>query len=262
MQKVNLISALRPAFSFAALLTLSVACGKTESETQAPVVAAPVVVVVEEAPTESINDMMKRLGIDKRIRVEDGDKAPNNVKQAEIIMMFFDAMARANAEKLSPLMSPADQRVLADMQKSGQWKSATKNITRINVGWTAGTEPGTLLVLGFFMVADDFAAQLWSLSSGDDNKPLILTALPSPPKIVEKLEGNKTEARIKQWLKRNKDELAGAKVPDEIVDIPQQDRSVKGESTSPVSSEETPKTKPSGNPGRRAPTDAPVEKPQ
>lgn len=262
MQKFNFFTPLRCALTCAALLGVLMSCGKDESEIKAAVAETAPVVVVEEAPAESLNDIMKRLGIDQRIRIEDGDKAPNNIKQAEVILVFFNAMLNGDANKLSPLMSQADQLVLADMKKSGQFKSATKNITRINLGWTSGTEPGTQVVLAFFTVEDDFAAQLWSLSSGEDNKPLIFSALPSPPKITEKLEGNKTEVRIKQWLNRNKEELAIGKIPDEIIDIPQQDRSVKGEASTPASTEDaSPKTKP-GSPGRRTPTDAPVDKPE
>ncbi len=240
MQKFNLISASRAALLFAALLTLSVACGKTESETEAPVVAAPVV-VVEEASAESINDMMKRLGIDKRVRVEAGDKPPSNAKQVEFILMFFNSMVRGDAKTLSPLMSTSDQKVLANMVQSGQFKTATENIARVNVGWTTGSEPETLSVLGFFAVGDNFEAQLWAISSGANDEPLVMTALASPQKIEEKLQGNRTDDRIKQWLSMNKLELTEAKKPDEVIEIPQQDRSTLGETSStPTPTQSTP----------------------
>lgn len=259
MQKVNLVSTLRATLSCASLLTLVIACGKTESNQQPEAAEAQPVAVVEEAPKESLNDMMKRLGIDKRVRVEDGDKAPSNPIQAEVIVVFFDAMVHGNAAKLKPLLSPQDQAVLADMQASGQWKSATENINRVNVGWITGTEPDTLSVLGFFSTGDTFAAQLWSLSSGANDQPLVMTALASPQKIEEKLQGSKTADRIKQWLTLNKLELSEAKKPDETIEVPQQDRSIKGDAPGRSGSDDDP-PRPSSRPGKRAPSD-PVEKP-
>lgn len=232
MQKYNLFPIFRSALSFAALLCVVTACGKTEPEKKDVADQAPAAPVVEEAPTESLNDIMKRLDIDKRIRVEDGDKAPTNTQQAEAVLVFFNAMVRGDTAQLSPLMSAPDQAVLAEMVQTGEWKSTTENIARVNVGWTAGTTPDTLSVLGFFLVGDDFAAQLWTLSSSEDGKKNLMTALPSPPKMAEKLQGDKTEARIKQWLSLNKEELAFAKANDEVIEIPQQFRSVKGESVS------------------------------
>ena len=261
MQKVNLVSTTLIALLFSAMSCTIISCGKTEApKEQADAKETQQVAAVEEAPKESLNDIMKRLGIDKRIRVEDGDKAPSNSKQAEAIVVFFDAMVRGNAQKLKPLLSEQDQVVLDDMDKSGQWKSATENISRVNVGWTAGSEPDTLTVLGFYTVGDNFAAQLWTMSSIEGGKPAIMTALPSPQKIVERLQGNKTDARIKQWLAINKEEMVSAKAPDEVIEIPQQDRSVKGESSSSGSGDSEP-SKPAG-PGRRKPGDSPVERPK
>lgn len=246
------------ALLFGSVALLMVACGKTEEKPAEDIAVKEV--VVDETSKETLNDMMKRLGIDKRVRVEDSDKAPNDVKQAEAVLLFFDAMVRGNAEKLSPLMSQLDQAVLANMNKSGQWKIATENISRVNVGWTSGAENGSLTVLGFYTVGDVFAAQLWSLSPTEGESPLLMTALASPPKIDEKLQGNKTESRIKQWMNMNKEEIASAKAPDEIIEIPQQDRSVKGESNSSSEPESTEPKNPSG-PGRRKPTGAPVDAP-
>ena len=259
MLKVNFNSTRRVALSLSALVLLAQACGKPEVK-QAEVVEVKEV-VVEEAPKESINDIIKRLGIDKRVKVEDADKPPADVKQAESVLVFFDAMVRGDAEKLSPLMCKFDQAVLADMNKTDQWKSATQNISRVNVGWTAGSESGSLNVLGFYTVGDGFAAQLWSLSPAETDKPSIMTALPSPAKIDEKLQGNKTDARIKQWLAMNKDEIASAKAPDEIIEIPQQDRSVKGDSDSSSGSDEGAAPGNPAGPGRRKPTGKPVDAP-
>ncbi len=260
MQNLNFIATTRAILLLTALLCVVIACGKTEEpQQQTESEQAQPVAQVEQAPTETLNDIMKRLGIDKRIRVDDGDKPPSNMKQAEAIVVFFDAMVRGNAAKLRPLLSPQDQNVLDDMEKSGQWKLATQNIGRVNVGWTPGNEPDTLTVLGFYTVGDDFAAQLWSLGSLEGDKPAIMTALPAPQKIVERLQGNKTDVRIKQWLAINKEELVSAKAPDEVIEIPQQDRSVKGDSSS-ESSESEP-SKPSG-PGRRKPSSEPVDKPK
>ena len=138
-------------------------------------------------------------------------------------------------------MSTSDQKVLANMVQSGQFKTATENIARVNVGWTTGSEPETLSVLGFFAVGDNFEAQLWAISSGANDEPLVMTALASPPKIEEKLQGNRTDDRIKQWLSMNKLELTEAKKPDEVIEIPQQDRSTLGETSStPTPTQSTP----------------------
>ncbi|MCE9618308.1 MAG: hypothetical protein K8R92_00155 [Planctomycetes bacterium] len=245
--------------ALAASLLLLSACSKPAPKQEETQEAKPVEVAA--APSETLNEIVKRLGVDKRIRVDDGEKSPENVKQAEAVLVFFDAMVQGNADKIAPLMSKPDQSVLAEMKKSGQWKSATEKISRVNVGWAPGAEAGTLAVLGFFTVGDDFAAQLWSLSAFEEGKPLIMTALPSPPKIAERLQGNKTDARIKQWLALNKEELASAKAADEIIEIPQQDRSVKGESDSGSGSGEGGPSAPAG-PGRRKPDGPPVAPPR
>jgi hypothetical protein len=253
--------AIRRAAIGLALLLLA-GCGKPAPKAEEHAEAAPA--PVAEAPKETIADMMKRLGIDPRVRVDDADKAPENPQEAETVLVFFDAMVRGNGAKLSPMLSALDQAVLADMQQSGQWKAATEGINRVNVGWTAGTEPGTLTVLGFFTVGDDFAAQLWSLAPGAEGKPSVMTALPAPPKVAERLQGAKSDARIKQWLALNKQELAAAKLADEIVEIPQQDRSVKGESDEGGSGGESAPSSPGSpsGPGRTKPDGKPVAPPR
>ena len=67
MQKVNLVSTTRIALLISALSCTIISCGKTEApKEQADATETQHVAAVEEAPTESLNDIMKRLGIDKK----------------------------------------------------------------------------------------------------------------------------------------------------------------------------------------------------
>ncbi len=218
------------------ILTLCLAaCGQEES-------APPPAAVAKAAPPppppqaveEPISEVIARLGIDPRIKMDESErpKTPDpsgDGLRLEATLKFFDAMVKGNAEALKPMLSDDDQTTLASMQKDGQWKRVNADVTRVVVGCTNGQEPDTFLALGVFTVGDRFEAQLWSIQSpmgGEQNK---FVAMASPTDVMEQLKGTKAEPRVQQWLKILKDLADKSKQPDVVVDLPQQDRSVQGE---------------------------------
>lgn len=216
----------------AAVLALT-ACGKKEEEAAPPPPPPP---PKQEVKVESVDDVMKRLAIDSRVKMDESERpntgdAAGDLKRLEATLLFFNAMVKGDATKLKPMLSDADQTTLDLMQKDGQWKRATERIDRVTVGCTGGQEPETFMALGIFMTDDRFDPQLWSVKSPGTAEQCTFSAVPTPPNVIDQLKGNKAEPRVQQWVKILKEQLEKSKLPDEVVTVAQQDRSIEGDSS-------------------------------
>lgn len=218
-----------------------VGCGGGEESQQAEAPPPPPPVQVVEL--ESVADVMKRLGIDRRVRMDESER-PNtgnpeaDLRALEATLTFFDGMVRGSADKVQPMLGDEDRKTLALMRQDGQWEAATGAIDRVTVGCAAGQEPDTVMALGIYMNGDRFETQLWTARLGDD--AVRFEAVPQPPGIIDQLKGNKAEPRVQQWMKMLKEQVERSRQPDEKVEIPQQDRSLEGEGGDGAGSEDIP----------------------
>jgi hypothetical protein len=88
------------------------------------------------------------------------------------------------------------------------------------------------MALGIFMTDDRFDPQLGSVKSPGTAEQCTFSAVPTPPNVIDQLKGNKAEPRVQQWVKILKEQLEKSKLPDEVVTVAQQDRSIEGDSSS------------------------------
>jgi hypothetical protein len=234
-----------------ALLAL-VACGekKEEQVQQAP---APVAAPVETVKAEAIEEVLARLGVDRRIRMEEAERpssgdAAADQKRLESILKFFDAMLNAKADAIRPMLSSRDQATLDAMVADGQWKAMGPEVLRLNIG-CAGPE-----VLAVFAIDDDFEGQLWTVEESRDNPDLmVFTAQPTLPGMMDKLSGTTAEPRIKQWMALTREWFEKAKEPDLPLESAQEDRSVKGEEPAPSGGQGAPPGNTPGAPPGKTP---------
>jgi len=249
----------------AAVLSLAACSGDSEDQAEAPPPPPP----VQAVEVESVADVMKRLGTDRRVRMDESER-PNtgnpetDQRALEATLTFFDGMVRGSADRVQPMLGDEDRKTLALMRQDGQWEAATAAIDRVTVGCAAGQEPETVMALGIYMNGDRFEAQLWTARL--DGETVRFEAVPQPPGIIDQLKGNKAEPRVQQWMKILKEQVERSKQPDEKVEIPQQDRSLEGEGGDDAGSEDSPSS-PGGQPstprgpGKRKPGGTPVNPP-
>ncbi len=216
----------------AALVLTLAACGGGDSAEQAETAPPPPPPAPkEEVASESVADVMKRLGIDRRVKMDESERpgmgdVAADTRRLEAVLKFFDAMVKGDADRLRPMLSKADQETLELMLKDGQWAAATGGIDRVTLGCCAGSEQEGCVTLAVFTIGDRFDAQLWNLP---DVEKVAFVAVAQPPGILEQLKGSKTEPRVKQWNDSLRAMSERAKQPDEKVELAQQDRSIGGE---------------------------------
>ena len=228
--------------SFVAAILCLAACGdkKPEQAEQAP---APAPAPVERVKAEPVEDVAKRLGVDRRIRMEEserpstGDPA-SDMKRLEAVLVFFDAMLNAKEDRIRPFLPSRELATLDAMVKDGQWKRLGQDVDRVTVG-CSGPD-----VLAVFLVGDKFQGQLWSFAEPKDGSDqLHLMANPGDPNMMDNLSGTTAEPRIKQWLASSRAWFERSKEPDVPLESAQEDRSVKGEDPAAGSG-------PGGTPGK------------
>lgn len=211
----------------------------------------------QEVVVESVADVMKRLGIDRRVKMDETERpnsgdANTDLKRLEAVLTFFDAMVKGDAARVKPMLSKADQATLELMMSDGQWEKATGSIDRVTVGCCSGAEPETCMALAIYTSGDRFDPQLWTVRTAEATS---FEAMPQPPGIMEQLKGSKAEPRVQQWTKILKDQVDRSKQPDEKVELAQQDRSIGGEGGSEGESSPGAPSAPEGpkGPGKRKP---------
>lgn len=216
-------------------------CGKKE-EDQAAQAPPPPPAPVETVKVESVEEVVTRLGLDKRLRMEESERpssgdAASDMKRLEALLVFFDAMLNAKEDAIKPMLSARDKATLETMVKAGEWKTLGQDVDRVSIG-CAGPD-----VLAVFLVGDKFQGQLWTFAESKDNPDQIqLEAQPNWPNMMDKLSGTTAEPRIKQWMAYTRSSLEESKKPDVPLESAQEDRSVKGEE--PASGQ------PGGTPGK------------
>lgn len=197
--------------------TLVTGCGGSE-EDQAPVVKrTPVLPPPPEKPTLTpVAQLMVELNIDKRVVLPE-DKAPDNDPARKAVLLFFDAMARGNAESLKGMLSEPDKHELDALVASGQWKDTAAKIHEIDV--ETGMGESNQCALGIIEVGTGaqtaYEPQLWYYTFADD--VVSFESAPTPPGIIDKLTGDK----IAVWHKILADELALADKPEDDVELAQ-----------------------------------------
>jgi hypothetical protein len=206
----------------ASALFLLPGCGKKEEPPPPP----PPPPAKVEVKAETVDEVMQRLGVDKRLRMDESERpnsgeATKDLERLELTLKFFDAMVTGKADALRPMLSPLDAQTLDAMQKDGQWKRASEGIERATLGCSGDK------VLAIYTLPDRFDAQLWELREADGK--VQFAAIPQPPNIMDRLQGTKADPRIQQWMKIVKELADKASEPDETPEMPQQDRSVGGE---------------------------------
>ncbi|MFM7807984.1 MAG: hypothetical protein ACKPEA_08645, partial [Planctomycetota bacterium] len=131
----------RPDTIGAALLLAALAlagCGKKEEE-QAAQAPPPPPAPVETVKAETVEEVVTRLGLDKRIRMEESERpssgdAATNQKQLEALVVFFAAMLNAKEDAIKPMLSARDKATLETMVKSGEWKTLGQDVDRVSIG--------------------------------------------------------------------------------------------------------------------------------
>jgi hypothetical protein len=194
---------------------------------RAPVVAPPP--PPPSAPTVTpISELMVQFDIDSRVQLAEAN-APDTDEQRIAVLLFFDSFARGDVSRLSALLSAPDRRELEAMADSDEFSSVTENIFAIDVH--SGMSPlGDDVVLGVFMVGEDFQPTLWSYEvTGDPaNGGATFDAEPTPPNVISRLHGDNW---IQVWYSILGDELARANELDEDIEIPTQDFTDEEDST-------------------------------
>ncbi|MDA1008479.1 MAG: hypothetical protein O2800_05690 [Planctomycetota bacterium] len=234
----------------ASVFTLT-GCGEDEAPPPPP--PAPVVELEPPPPpppsVTSIKDLMKRLGISEKVQLAEDD-APDTDVERIAVLLFFDSFAKGDEKAAAKLMSTSDKRELAAIVKNGGWKSATESIDLIEV--KTGTSPsGNPCALGIFAFATtDDQGGLWVYEATDSQTEF--DAEITPPDVMDDLSGADP---IGKWYELIARLLALADLPDEIVEIVQEDRTVAADTSDapPASSGGS-----GGAPMRRKPVDAPI----
>lgn len=240
------------------LVLLAASCGEEEPPPPPPPPPPP----KQEVVLEPVADVMKRLGIDARIRMDEAERpssgdVPRDLRRLESVLRFFDAMVKGDAGRLRPMLSPDDQQTLDLMEKEGQWSRASVGIDRVYVGCCGGPDPETIATLAMFLGRDGFTAQLWTVGDGE---AAAFTAVPQPRGIEGRLVGLRTEPRYQQWNRILKEQAELAKQPDEKPEEVRQNRGTADESdaSAPAGPASSPGDQPKG-PGRRRQKGEPVK---
>jgi len=206
-------------------------------------------------PVTPIEELMRQLGIDERVRMRE-EQAPSNDPARIAVLRFFDAFVRGKHGEVRSVLSMPDQIQLDDLVASGGWEAAIENVRRVDVR-TGRSPRGDECVLAVFHVGMDFQPQLWLMEIRGGTAEF--DALPTPPDIMNRLSGADW---IAAWLRVNEEELARADEPDEVVVVPQRDLTEPAEGGSASSGPGGLSPSGPGGPGRRMPGGAPIAPPR
>jgi hypothetical protein len=213
----------------AALLSL-VACGEEKKEEAPPPPPPPA--PVETVKAETVEEVIVRLGVDKRVRMQESERpstgdAAADQRQLETVLKFFDAMLNAKDDVVKPLLSKGDQATLEAMVRDGQWKALGTDVERVDVG-CVGPE-----VLAVFFVGDSLQGQFWTVAPSKDNPDqLEFQSFAALPRMMDRVSGTTAEPRLKMWAAETRKFFDKGKEPDLPLESAQEDRSVKGEDPS------------------------------
>jgi hypothetical protein len=136
------------------------------------------------------------------------------------VLVFFDAIARGNADSLKGMLAMTDQVELDALVDSGSWKDATSRIRRIDVQTGRNDEDWCALAVievgsGFEI---NFQPQLWYYRLEQETPTFEAAAC--PPGMMDRLSGSDW---IVAWHKILDDEAKLAAEPDAEMAIVQRD---------------------------------------
>lgn len=210
-------------------MSLLLAACSSEEPQQVVVAPAPPPPPPPPAPLVTpIDQLMMDLNIDPRVVLPE-ERAPDNNIDRKAVLVFFDAIARGNAQSLKGMLPLTDQLELAALVDSGAWKATVDSIQRIEVqtGTNSLSQKCALAVIEVGKLSNmTFQPQLWYYTTADEDP--IFEAAPSPPGIMDKLSGD----WIAAWHQVLEAEMALAMKPEEDLSVPQKNLDTGGSSQS------------------------------
>jgi hypothetical protein len=201
-----------------AAASLSLAgCGEEEAPPPPPVVVAPPPPPPPPPPpaVKSIAELMQELGIDPRVKLAESD-APNTTEKRIAVLLFWHNFATGDAEKAGKTMSDEDKLTLQALVANGAWPAITSQIEQIEV--VCADDGAKFATMGIVRAGDDESPMLWDCDMSLENG--FFMAFPATPDIMEQLSG---ADQIAAWRTYIKELLAKADLPDEIIEIAQED---------------------------------------
>ena len=208
--------------ALALLATVSVSlslagCGEDEAPPPAPIVVAPPPPPPPPPPPaiKSIAELMAELGIDPRVKLAESD-APNSTEKRIAVLLFWHNFAIGDADKAGKTMSAEDTATLDALVANGAWAAVTSKIDQIEV--VCADDGANFATMGIVRAGDDETPMLWDCDMSAENA--VFAAFPATPDIMAQLSGTDL---ISAWRTYIKDLLAKAELPDEVIEIAQED---------------------------------------
>lgn len=201
-----------------AAVSLSLAgCGEEELPPPPPVVRTEPPPVKEEpvAMVKSIAELMAELGIDPRVKLAERD-APNSTEKRIAVLLFWHQFATGNAQKAGEFMGDEDKVTLEALVANGGWSAVAANLEQIEV--VCADDGRNFATMGIVRSGDDESPMLWECDMSPESG--VFTAYPSTPDIMEQLSGSDL---ISAWRTYITELLAKAELPDEVIEIAQED---------------------------------------
>ena len=201
-----------------AVASLSLAgCGEEEAPPPPPVVVAPPPPPPPPPPpaVKSIAELMQELGIDPRVKLAESD-APDSTEKRIAVLLFWHNFAIGDADKAGKTMSAEDKVTLDALVANGSWSAILSKLEQIEV--VCADDGKNFATMGVVRVGDDETAMLWDCDMSAENG--VFAAFPATPDIMEQLSG---ADQIAAWRTYIKELLAKAELPDEVIEIAQED---------------------------------------
>jgi hypothetical protein len=201
-----------------AAVSLSLAgCGEEEAPPPPPVVRTEPPPPPPPPPPaiKTIAELMEELGIDPRVKLAEDD-APNTTEKRIAVLLFWHNFAIGDADKAGKTMSDEDKVTLEALVANGAWPAITSKIEQIEV--VCADDGANFATMGIVRAGDDESAMLWDCEMTGESG--VFAAFPATPDIMEQLSGADL---IAAWRAYIKDLLAKAELPDEVIEIAQED---------------------------------------
>lgn len=164
---------------------------------------------------KTIAELMAELGIDPRVKLAESD-APNTTEKRIAVLLFWHQFATGNADKAGAVMSAEDKGTLGSLVANGGWAACTGNLDQIEV--VCADDGPNFSTMGIVRNGDAEYPMLWDCEMGGQGGTF--TAFPATPDIMDQLSGADL---IAAWRAYINDLLKKAELPDEVIEIAQED---------------------------------------